>query len=1394
MAALELSSMRPGVYSTVTFVGGNPIIQPNERYPLIIGEGDDVLHISNFAMERFGVTYVFEKDLSYQVTGTNSSFSLNSAYPITSKSGVSAKPTDIEVKVNGLSAPVRSLDPDTGDFTLQSFPPPEAQLTVSYYYDIRDQYSENEDLSSQVTGLTSKFIVKHLYIVDGTDRGAITYSPESLEVTLGGVPVNVIEVNGRDGEITLQDIPVLNEDGSTPDLRVSYYHAFPRMYDLLPEEHVSKVKSLGLNPGKSSFIRGRDFVVDGNALVFGNTVLVEDKTTVFGTKPLTAKVINALPNEDRLYALPATRLSDVSLRLPYKAYDGNEVNKRTSNPADIEVFTFPSKEFLDSNVASAAVANITSLISAIPNTITSVILAGTITSDDLVVSKLGYEDSTGARQILETLTGSGVFSLDLSSVYESIDPFVLKVFCTNNGDSTKLVNISGLTLTVEQEKSDTVPIADRAIALSSSIDELLSDIGTTIGTYSNVVSAELEFSLQRAASTSVELYYLDNLSVEHVIETISGALVPGPVNVDLTSYLATTPFIVRVRATGTTPDNVAITAATLTVDQRSVNDIDFSDDTETMTGSAIDHDLGTIPAVATYPGATVKFTGSVACSSSSAQVSVIAHVGSTDSTVATLTNPTAIDVDLTALAAQAVANTQPFSLTLQLSDVSSETIALSDMKISFIQDASTPNSISNVQVQIPLYEDVSYIDVAALVSVIQNPVALRIGGAVTKASTSSVQLVYQGASSQVVLWDSASGNPLDVDASALLAIASPEIRIIASGTASDSISFADVEVVIDSEPVSTPSVPLFTALGVPSGITKVKVRSIQGVASGLPIAITAQTLDEFVFVSQYTSRMMTEDFLIQCVTPGSGDPDTTGTFNIYRANGTLLPWVNVDQSDHSKCSVANSNFGTEGITFSANYQNILLTPGYSQPGAYKLVFNDSQSYSVIFTPKNGTPIQLAETGYLNQTYEDLRFGAKWTMFTPLTFSFAAGDFLTFDILDTPRKARSDPYTDVPGLILQIESLTGVAAGNTAFLSTYKIDTEAIPPGTQYFVDYSIVKQTFYKFFLFDRSAIANKDHVKYIGDESFVNRASVGVRAAYEAGAEHVACIQVPRSDSGWASEQEYSQARAVQEAGFEDNAIPYFIVPMTTDDLTLNAYKQLVKILSAPKFGRECILVRSFSPNMKYTAVATECQAIFEQRVVAHFMPDPVIDLVDEYGNTFEVIYDPSLIAAVYAGLRSSPLYDAATSLVGMGKTIPYIKRMQTILDDTKAAYLSVRGCTVYAKDGTQIVVWNENTTNTTSDLLVFPPIIYEADECVKACRQACRPQIGLKKILGPQAIADTVSQVLQTKKNQLIIKDYKNVTAQEDPTDNRVRTCKASILPMWSTLWIELDFEVVG
>lgn len=186
------------------------------------------------------------------------------------------------------------------------------------------------------------FKVTNVPIVDGTNGGVVTTSPNAVQVTVNGVPAVVSTVDGAAGLFTLS-APVA--PGST--LSATYYtNTYQNTYDVLPGGNITNLVNVGYGPGRSDFISGVDYVLQtlpsGDQVIqWGASFAVASNATNLGQTPFDATVITPTLVDQRVFLRPCTGVlngKNFTFQLQDSPTDGSGLSRVTDDPSKISVY------------------------------------------------------------------------------------------------------------------------------------------------------------------------------------------------------------------------------------------------------------------------------------------------------------------------------------------------------------------------------------------------------------------------------------------------------------------------------------------------------------------------------------------------------------------------------------------------------------------------------------------------------------------------------------------------------------------------------------------------------------------------------------------------------------------------------------------------------------------------------------------------------------------------------------------------------------------------------------------------------------------------------------------------------------------------------------------------
>jgi len=513
-------------------------------------------------------------------------------------------------------------------------------------------------------------------------------------------------------------------------------------------------------------------------------------------------------------------------------------------------------------------------------------------------------------------------------------------------------------------------------------------------------------------------------------------------------------------------------------------------------------------------------------------------------------------------------------------------------------------------------------------------------------------------------------------------------------------------------------------------------------------------------------------------------PSTTflgGTFVISSVNNGDLAQI---LEDRPSDSVWNSNFDIEGVTYPTGGFDGQTIPGYSVEETVLVNFVDAYNYLVI---SSLGPDGSAGSGVLGQTYIDQKTGIRFTIMQPTTFDYRNGDLLEYDISKT-FKTSGYPYYAVPGLKITTASTLGVAAGNTAVVSTFNKSGLEPKVGDFYYVTLNYAK-TSYPISIYTKI----KDVTSFIGPVNTSNRLSLAAYLAFQNGAVALALAQVLRDPSGVdASSQAYIDVLKQVESPLRDTGTkPDIICPITTKSDVINEARLHCEKLSTIRYKSERTSVFGFPVGTTPEKAQQFAKSMKSDRLVGIYPDGAVVSLVDEFGNSNDAVVDGSFLAAAYSGLAVNPIYDVATPMTN--KTLVGFKRLYRQMDSVAMNQTAVAGLTVLEEAIPNLLIRQALTTDPSTVLTREPSVIYIKDLVQQQIRAALKKFIGIKFLSTVlQDIEVTASNVMTQLQNLSIITAFADVTAVQDPNDPTICQIEIFYSPVFPLNWIVVQFNL--
>jgi len=303
MAAFVSGYLAPGVYDRTLLDPNVASLLGGLRIPIVIGTGQEQKSLLNQDMVRGSSASVDNKasneDVSSQADGANTVFQVT-YFPIVTGEGsgiVTNRVSDITVKVNNNPVPVTRVDGLNGLVTLQIPPAATDSVSITYYFKLTDTKVDNENVSDQATGSNRTFYTHYKPITDGRGSGTPTTTITDVVAKVNSLVVTISEVNGTDGTVVLTNPP-----GGSDTVTLSYwFNQYADTFDLLPQNNLTSVLSVGDSPDLNNYIEGVDFIIlDGDKIQWGAGFKLSVITHTSGSVYFDDTQISTLLVDDRI--------------------------------------------------------------------------------------------------------------------------------------------------------------------------------------------------------------------------------------------------------------------------------------------------------------------------------------------------------------------------------------------------------------------------------------------------------------------------------------------------------------------------------------------------------------------------------------------------------------------------------------------------------------------------------------------------------------------------------------------------------------------------------------------------------------------------------------------------------------------------------------------------------------------------------------------------------------------------------------------------------------------------------------------------------------------------------------------------------------------------------------
>jgi len=436
-----------------------------------------------------------------------------------------------------------------------------------------------------------------------------------------------------------------------------------------------------------------------------------------------------------------------------------------------------------------------------------------------------------------------------------------------------------------------------------------------------------------------------------------------------------------------------------------------------------------------------------------------------------------------------------------------------------------------------------------------------------------------------------------------------------------------------------------------------------------------------------------------------------------------------------------------------------------------------------------------QDGVVGQTYRDAVTGLTFTVLPRAgNLVYPSGQSFTIVARTLVTTDANTPVNTLPGVALTVSNTLGVAAGDTATVSTYARSGSQPEVGAVYYVSYTYTKQDYNTAFYTKLSAIEQA-----YGSNSPTNPVVLASYLAILNGAVLVAIKQVQKDTDDdnngtldTASESAFIAAIDDLAGALPGGVLPDIFVPLKGDSVDLFQY--LVKqcdIQSGIRYRAERTAVMGFSAGTQPTTAGNTAVAVGRTRGRFVYPDIANLTLSRADGATDTYLVDGTFLAAALVGSLVSPTTDVATPWTG--RRLFGFDRIARVLDAVQQNQVAVKGVTVLEDRNPVIRVRQGFSSDMTNVLTRTPTVITIADEVQQQTRATLDRFIGIKFLPGVTSqIEGQVSNTLKQLVAAQIITAYTGVKAKVSESDPTVAEVEAYYQPVFPLLYIVVTFNL--
>jgi len=436
-----------------------------------------------------------------------------------------------------------------------------------------------------------------------------------------------------------------------------------------------------------------------------------------------------------------------------------------------------------------------------------------------------------------------------------------------------------------------------------------------------------------------------------------------------------------------------------------------------------------------------------------------------------------------------------------------------------------------------------------------------------------------------------------------------------------------------------------------------------------------------------------------------------------------------------------------------------------------------------------------QDGVVGQTYRDAVTGLTFTVLPRAgNLAYPSGQSFTIIARKLVTTDANTPVNTLPGVALTVSNTLGVAAGDTATVTTYARSGSQPAVGDVYYVSYTYTKQDYNTALYTKLSAI----EAAY-GPNSPLNPVVLASYLAILNGAVLVGIKQVQKDTDAdnngtfdTASESAFIAAIDDLAGTLQGGVLPDILVPLKGD--SVNLFQYLAKqcdIQSSIRYRAERTGVVGFSAGTQPTAAGNAAVAVGRTRLRCVYPDIANLTLSRADGATDTYLVDGTFLASALVGSLVSPTTDVATPWTG--RRLFGFDRIARVLDAVQQNQVAVKGVTILEDRNPVIRVRQGFSTDMTNVLTRTPTVITIADEVQQQTRATLDRFIGIKFLPGVTSqIEGQLSNTLKQLVAAQIITAYTGVKAKVSEDDPTVAEVSAAYQPVFPLLYIVVTFSM--